>query len=370
MIRRGRRAAATLLVVLLAACGGGDGDEGDAASALEGPISTRPSDDAADAAVSQSTLSERAPGSWALATEDLANAAGSPRMLVSDGDRIMRVDRGVPVEVADPERRVGRALGDGDGQVVYEELERDADGVEVSVRLIRRDADGTTAAISTGDHASVQLHDLFRMNGRAAVIYARFVDPDEVDDDVTGRLVVQDLSTGDATVLADAAGPELFLSHASAAAGLLALTYVADLTEVVEFRDWSGALVERESPTDGLAYNQAPFVTGAVLSPDGSEVATVEGPDVDGTSGDGDTQVGDWQVVIDDADGEQLRFTVADQSIAYVTIDFDGRWLLVSGGTVDGPVAPLLIDTEATDLAAYLVAGVVGEAQLESLAGG
>lgn len=369
MISRRRRWAAALVCSLaVVACGGGEDDPAET-SALDETVSTRPAENAPETSEAQTAVVEDAPGPWILDAEPLANAAGPPRMLVADGNTITRIDRGVAVEVADPERRIGRALGDGDGLVIYEEIETDRDGVDTAVRLIQLDADGTTTTLKIGAHRSVQLHDLFRVDGHTAVLYGLFRDPTDVDDEVTGRVLFHDLLTGEVVPLADAAGPEYFVSHASAADEVVALTATADLTELVEFRDWSGAPVDRPSPTDDLEYNQPPFITSAVLSPDGSEIATVEGPDVAGFSEDGDELVGGWDVVIDDRDGEQLRLTIADQSLAWVTIDFDGRWLLVSGGTTDGPVTPLLIDTEATDLASYLLDGVVGDAQLESLAG-
>ena len=102
------------------------------------------------------------------------------------------------------------------------------------------------------------------------------------------------------------------------------------------------------------------------MSPDGVEIAYVEGPDPRATDEieDSTRGVDDWQVVIDDDDGEQVRFTVADRRLAYVTVDFDGRWLLVSGGNADGPVEPLLIDSEAPDLASYRLVGAPGEARI------
>lgn len=356
--------------LFVAACGGDDDSSDDETSALEGPISTRaPDTTEAPDADDEDTPVPTTEGPWAVSTEPLANAAGPPRLVVSDGGSIHRIDRGVAVEVVDADRSIGTGLGDGSGLVVYEELEPDDDGIEVGVRLVRLDADGSTSAIRLAQHRSVQLHDLVTVDGQPAVIYALFNDPGDVDTDVTGQVILHMLDTGETTTLAPASGPEFFVSHVSAAAELLALSSTADLTEAVEFRDFAGQAIDRPSPTDDLDYNQPPFISSAVLSPNGSEIATVEGPDVDGSTTDGETLVGNWQVVIDDSDGEQLRITVADQSIVTVTMDFDGRWLVVSGEDADGPVAPLLIDTEATDLAMYLVDAVVGEANLESAAG-
>lgn len=365
MIRGRRRAAAVLLAFVLVATGCRTSEGDSDAGLLEGPISTRSPETSEVAAADESTALSADTGPWTLTSEPLANAAGPPRMLVSDGDVITRIDRGVAVEVADPERRIGLAAGAGDGVVVYEELETDEDGVDTSVRLIRLAPDGTAAAVPIGAHRSVELHDIVRFGAGIGLVFTRFRDPSDVDDEVTGVLLFQDLATGERRQLAEAAGPEFFVSHASGSRDGVAFTAVADLTEVVRFVGWDGTPVERPGPTDDLAYGQPPFVTSAILSPDGTEIASVEGPEVGGDDG---SLIGEWQVVVDDADGEQLRLTVADTTLASVEIDFDGRWLLVSGLGVDGPVAPLLIDTEATDLATYLVDGVVGTAQLESAA--
>lgn len=357
------------LLVVLAACGSDDRAV-DADSPLGGSITTRAPDTAAasgpvdDAA--RSELAARA-GPWSLETEDLANAAGAPRMLVSDRIATHRVDGATPTLLDRVPSPAMDVMGDGSGLVVAEVVETADDGVDIVTGLVRIH-DDSVEPIPLGSHATVDLYDLVTVDGRPHLLYGLFLDAAEVDADETGTLVLHDLVDDGTVELGTASAPELFLTAASASDALIVLSYSTDLTESVSFVDLSGEPVDRESPTDRLEYNAPPLVTGAVLSPDGNELAYIEGPDVDGTA-DLEEPVGDWVVVITDAGGEQIRLTVADQRIEYLTIDFDGRWILVSGGDADGPVEPLLIDSEATDVAAYLVAGVRGTASLESAAG-
>ncbi len=308
-------------------------------------------------------------GAWLLASTELAASTDAPRMLVSDGDTIRRVVGGEVSLVADPEDRIGTAVGDGRGTVFYETLRTSRDGVDEAFGLVRLRPDGTSARLTLAPHRVVELQDVIVDGETTKILYAIFLDPAKVDDEVTGTLQLRNLTTGRVTTLADAAWPNALLTRASIGAGTVALTYSEDDATVVEFHDLTGAVEERPSPSDGVVGGGPPFIDSAVISPDGSELAYVEGPDPrfsdEGTDLSAD-QVEDWQVVVADASGEQVRFTVADRSLAAVTIDFDGRWLLVSGRTAEGRVEPLLIDTESTDLPAYLVTGVRGVARIES----
>lgn len=360
-------AVAAGLTLALAAVACGDGEDTTSPEILEGPITTRPAPTTTVSEEADSTEATDVGPPWLLATEPLANAAGSPRMLVTArGTPAVRIDRGVPTEIEGVPDDAVPLLGDGSGLLLTETREVDRDDVAVGVGLLRIE-DGEATEVPLAPHDTVALHDLVVLDGRPHALYSLFADPASTGGEATGRLVLHDLVDDATRELAVAAAPELLLARASAGRDVVVLSYYSDLTETVSFVDHQGAEVERPSPTDELAYNAPPLVTGAVISPDGSELAYLEGPDVDGTT-DPERLVGQWDVVIDDADGEQLRLTVADQSVSGVSIDFDGRWLVVSGMTTDGPVQPLLIDTEATDLATYLIPDVVGVATLESAA--
>lgn len=372
------RLGLAVLLALATACTGDDSaaPAGDTSTTgvLDGPITTRVRQTTTTAERDVDDTAARRDGPWLLAAEDLANAAGLPRILVSDGDTIRRIDRGIAVRVVDPDERIGTAVGDGTGTVFYEIVRAGQDGVAEAVDIARIDASGDRRLLQLAPRRSVQLHDVVRIGPTTSVVYALFREPGAADDEPTGSLIVQDPASGRSTRIADAAAPNLLLDRVAAATDLYVLTYITGDSERVEFVDLAGEPIERPSPTDDLDRRVPAVVSSAVVSADGVEVAYVIGPAdpdaddaADRTAGESST-VADWQVVIDDDDGEQLRFSVADRSLAYVTIDFDGRWLLVSGGDESGPVEALLIDTEAADLATYLLEGVPGEARLETVA--
>ncbi len=371
-----RSRLAPLLVLLVVALVTGcraSADDADTAGTgpLDGPISTRPGTgtSAPSAGSVLDTTSVATAGAWLLPATELSASTDAPAILVSDGDTIRRVARGEASLVADPEERIGTAVGDGRGTVFYETLRTSSDGVDEAFGLVRLRPDGTSSRLTLAAHRVVQLQDAVVDGETTKILYAIFRDPAMVDDEVTGTLQLRNLTTGRVTTLADAAWPNALLTRASLGTGVVALTYSEnDTTTVVEFHDLTGAVEARPSPSDGVV-DGPPFIGSAVVSPDGSELAYVEEPDPRFSDEGADLaadRVDDWQVVVADDTGEQVRFTVADHSLAAVTIDFDGRWLLVSGRTAEGDVEPLLIDTESTDLPAYLVTGVRGVARIES----
>ncbi len=316
------------------------------------------------------TASSVVPSGWLLPATELAAATDPPPILVSDGDTIQRVSGDTVTLVADPEARIGTAVGDGRGTVFYETMRTSRDGVDEAFGLVRLRPDGTSSRLTLASHQVVRLQDAVTDGETTKILYALFRDPAMVDDHITGTLRLRDLTTGRVTTLADAAWPNALLTRASLSSDTVALSYTEDEATVVEFHDLTGAVVEtRPSPTDAVDGGEPPFIGSAVLSPDGSELAYVEGPDPrfsdEGTDPSA-VRADHWQVVVTDDTGEQVRFTVADRSLASVEIDFDGRWLVISGRSADGAVEPLLIDTEATDLPVYVAAGVRGGARIES----
>ena len=372
--RAGLLLAAVFLIGAMGCRASSDDDSSAGSGLLDGPISTRPGplQSAATGGSTLETASDVVSGVWQLPAVRLDDAREAPRMLVSDGDTIRRVDHGEVAVVVDPEERIGTAVGDGRGTVFYETLRTNRDGVDEAFGVVRLRPDGTSSRLTLAPHEVVRLQDAVIDETTTKILYALFRDPATVDGDVTGTLQLRDLTTGRVTTLADAAWPNVLLTRASMSRDAVALTYDENDTTVVEFHDLAGAAERRPSPTDGLA-DGPPFISSAVLSPDGSELAYVEGPDPRFSDEVADLpadRVDDWQVVVADDTGEQVRFTVADTTLVSVTVDFDGRWLVVSGRDVDGPVEPLLIDTEATDLPAYLVTGVRGDARIESSAAG
>ncbi len=358
---------ASATTTLLPAGAGDDADGDGPPSALDTVTSTTfPVDD-------ESAIESTVSGDWLLTPAgDLTRAGDPPPILVSVDGRAVRATPAATTEVDGLPTPVGAVVGDGAGLVAAEEVEVGDDGVSEQTGIVAVPSPGAAAIrIPVPTTATVDLHDVVVVDGTPHVLYARFDDAAATTAaaEASGHLVLHDVATGAETVLATAAAPELFLSSASAGPSAVALSYTSDLTEVVAFVDLAGREIERPGPTDSLPYDAPPFVQSAVFSADGAELAHLEGPDVDGSLDPEDQRPeGDWEVVVTDAEGEQLRLVVADGGLAWAHLDFDGRWLLLSGGTADGPVEPLLVDTESVALDAYLVAGVRGAATLDAAA--
>ena len=144
--------------------------------------------------------------------------------------------------------------------------------------------------------------------------------------------------------------PEYGVGSIDVVHGVAVVSAFADLTELVTFTDADGSDISRPSPTDGLAYGEAPFVVDATFSPDGSQVAWIEGPEhyVGGES-DEPTWHGEWRIrSFDAASGEEViswpfefpnpdPFTQVINGLAHT-----GDRLVISRGQVhDGPVLDL-----------------------------
>jgi hypothetical protein len=179
-----------------------------------------------------------------------------------------------------------------------------------------------------------------------------------------GEIVLFDLATKDKRTLADACAIEYGVARVSFGGGVFVASATSDLTEVFRFYDADGKVVKgRPNPTVDLAYNEPPFMSDAVLSPDGSELAYLEAPDISGVSGDPEKRSGRFNVVVvDQSSGEETaRVALPDPTTQYRRLDFDGRWLVVSEG--DG--APVrVVDTDADGLKQVPI-GTEGIASIE-----
>ncbi len=361
---RVRRALlAAVAVALLVACGGGADDAGGSDAPAEG---SQPGTFGVTAA---STLADP----WLVPALDVSAADDVPPVLVSDGDRIQRVVDGAATVVVDPPDRVGRVFGDGSGTVFFETQRNSADGAPESFGLVRLRADGTSSRLTLATHRSVRLEDVVVRSETTKVLYALFEDAPDRDRTVPGRLLLRDLTTGAVTTVADVARGARVLAGASVGGDEVVVTFVDPDTgaATVEFRDLSGAAVARSSPTDG-AGDGPPFIRSVALSADGLGTATLEGPAPTRAKTSTADATGDrpWTLVVEAEDGERTQLVVGGSSLRSVTIDFDGRWALVSGEDADGPVEPLLVDAKSPGLPAYLLTGVRGEARFETAGAG
>jgi len=157
--------------------------------------------------------------------------------------------------------------------------------------------------------------------------------------------------------------PEFIVKRVGFGPDRIVTSAFADLTEVIEYRTTQGVpLNDQRSPTEDLGYNLPPLMIQGVLSPDGSRLAYIEGPDFDGEQG---TRSGSWAVVIYDvgAGTEIDRYPMLSADEKAHWLDYDGRFVVVSAGDEDnffpnGP--PVLIDTDndtnqrQTDMSGYV----------------
>lgn len=99
--------------------------------------------------------------------------------------------------------------------------------------------------------------------------------------------------------IAPAFAPEFSTERGSVGGDVIVATASADLTESIAFYSPAGDEIgDRFNPTTTLAYNMPPLLSHAVLSPDGSELAWLEGPDHNGVT---QTVEGDWVLVVADS---------------------------------------------------------------------
>ena len=190
------------------------------------------------------------------------------------------------------------------------------------------------------------------------------------------RQVVEGIRRGRVTV---AFAPEFGITHASYGGGVIVSSAVADLTEDFVFVRPDGTRVKGlTDPTDDLAYNSPPYMSDAVLSPNGRLLAYLEGPDTSPKSP--DRPVGPWVAVVLDqkTERERLRAQVAPNEMCVTRLDFDGRWLVISRGkpgdderglrscfpTEAEPLAIRVLDTRASRLELVELPNIVGVATI------
>lgn len=185
-----------------------------------------------------------------------------------------------------------------------------------------------------GPHGTIEhamLHDLVLTPEGPAVLYGEVYQGNE---ERAANLNLLDIGTGASRTITASEGPEYFVYRAAAAEGIIVTSAHSDLTENISTwaLDGSGQL-ERYSPVLPERYGLPPFYGPAVPSPDGTQLAWLEGPDAVGGGG-GDQRAGDWELVVADAfTGEvSLRLFLASIEDQFIGFDWDGEWAVLSRG--------------------------------------
>ena len=180
-----------------------------------------------------------------------------------------------------------------------------------------------------------ELHDAGTIAGKPWVIFSRCNRPP--DDEPFGSVSVLELGSSARRNVTDACRVEFNVTRVSVGGDVLAVSAHADLTETFRFYDINGGELARPNPSKDLPYNEPPLLIQAVLSPDGKTLAYLEGPDTSGVSGDTDTRVGGWVLVVQDQRSGRnvVRVRLAPPAGErdfrdFVRLDFDGRWAVLS----------------------------------------
>ncbi len=310
-----------LVAVVGAACGGGDLDE---VLAVADPSTTSVAGTTAPPDTTSSTSTSAPVGTSSSTTTTTTTTTTppspvGPALVVAHDDVVELVGRdGTTRTLVRATRPVEFALGLEDGTVFTSEVVLDAEGVVERYAIVRHRPDGTSTEVL----ADGVVFDVAVLDGRTVVL-AGEIPPFESGIDTMPLLAV-DVETLERRELGlDWLAPEWAITDIDAAGPLWALSANSDLTEVIELIDPGdfARVPGSFSPTDGLAYGQAPFVTLAELSPDRSQLAWVEGPEYD-VGVDPAVPVGRWEVVVADTStgAEVLRRPIGPDDPA-VAID-------------------------------------------------
>ena len=303
---------------------------------------------------------------------------GLPGLIVSNGSEVQRHQSGGATLIGRVNGTASVAVAGGPSVVVETTF---GDGDES--RLVRLRS-GRAEQIAVGDAPQIDLHDVAVIDGEHRILFTTYVgDQNTARSDTWGYLYIQDPDSAHRQRVTVAFAPEFGIGRASYGGGVIATSATSDLTESFEFFRPDGTRVKgRPNPTDDLEYNQPPFMSDAVLSPDGKWLAYLEGPDVSGMSP--EEPVGSWVVVVVDqkTGRERLRVEVETKDRCVSWLDFDGRWLVFSrtmkargdaairmcGVPGAEPLPVLVLDTQSEPLELVQLTEVVGVATLDDQA--
>lgn len=360
--RRRRRAAvvsggvvAVLAVVAVSLIALDDPDDGRVATNV---TSTQP----VETSSTTSTTAAREPElGWLLPVEDVGAGLGDePPLVVASGAEVLRVDGGVvhTLTTLPAGTAAYAAVGDGHGSVA---IGREWDDDSNPPDLLLLTAEGLEVIDPGIEGAATTLFDCAFMSSATNVLYGIY-EPGAEGGDVALKQLGPE---GTTYFIAVASAPEYSVSTASIAAGTVVTSATADLTESISFYGLDGGEQDGYTPTDSIPYNMPPYLSDAVLSPDGGEFAYLSGPDWNGETQ--EPHVGRWEVVVADREGdERLRLPFAERDARITRLDFDGRWAVISMRSADDePASPLLIDTLAAEPTGRLLSEVTGTVTID-----
>jgi hypothetical protein len=335
----------------LVACGDDDVLEGASTTSTRAPVTTiepGPTDTstAPDASIAP-------PDAPRCATTDDA----APSLVVADGTAVSWVHPGGREQIAEFDDEVWLAFAADDGLVVAST--RVGTGPESFGQGWIIDEGGRREIVEEGS-PGVVVYELMHVDGAPVVVYGPIRDVTSPDAPESTPVVAATIDGSDRWGLGDAYAPEWGVTSASAAAGFVVFTAVSDLTESVFTTSDRDPLVLDDRFSPEPPYNSPPLVTNAVLHPDGSQLAWIEGPDWDESAqGSSDDP---WQLVVADArtGEERFRRSVLGGTEAVLHVDWDGERAVIS--RFDAP--PMLVDTADDRAALVELCDVTGTATL------
>jgi hypothetical protein len=337
-----RPVAATILTfaLLLGACGDDAEVVGDptTTSDASGPASS--STTAAPTTTTAGEIVEPDPVAGCAAIDDV------PPLVVADGSDVVAVESGQRTPLVSFDDEAWLAFGDGAGLVVASTRVGTGPGSKSQGWIVD---DGTPREIVEESSPGVLVYELTMVDGSPVVIYGPLRDIDTPGAPESTPVVAARVDGTDRWGLGDAYAPEWGITSASAADGFVVFSAVSDLTESVFTTTVRDPLVLDDRFAPKAEYNAPPLVTNAVLHPDGTQLAWIEGPDWDGAT---NASTDDpWQLVVADAETgtETFRRSILGSVEAILHLEWTGELAVVS--RFDAP--PLLVDT--ADVAAPMV---------------
>ena len=307
------------------------------------------------------TPAEAAPGSlvvhdqWTVSVADPTADPVLPRVVLGPLDGLLI--------------RAARLAGD--GSLVVELIDDVPIGEPITVhKIVQFGPDGSIIDLVE----DAILYDVAVFGGVEQALVGEVWDGDIEEE---ANLVAVPLDGRPPVAFGTAFAPEYGVDSIDVVDELAVVSAFADLTELVTYTDAEGTDIILPSPTDDLPYGGEPFVHLAVFSPDGSEVAWIEGPENYPDESGVATWFGDWRVrSIDLLTGEErlswpFDFPTDDPFGQVVTgLVHAGDRLVISRGVVhdallfDIELLVLDLTTEEPELyelpLSGVVAGVIG----------
>jgi hypothetical protein len=190
------------------------------------------------------------------------------------------------------------------------------------------DGSGVHNLVTGGEHGAV-LYDLAEREGQAGVLAGTLPSG---EGEPAGDLLFVALD-GSGSVRIDAAfAPEYGVSRASAVGETTVASATSDLTESFTFYDVTGTVLDVPgNPATTLPYAQPPFLTQAVLAPEGDRYAYLSGPDSD-VENPNDPPVGTWELRVRSMGSttDDVVLEIAGTEDVLGWFDYDGRFAVAS----------------------------------------